>query len=124
MIKMKLMSMVKVSKSQFCATTMKILLATIPPVTRRIDDFKNTFASAVSCLAKLMLKKRCRPFTIAMPEIVMKITLSDTTVAAVPITSGVVNLDKINQKIYPENIPMISSINKNPVPLPTSILLN
>ena len=54
----------------------------------------------------------------------MKIPLIETTVAAIPITSTVVILDKINQKIYPENIPMIISMNKYPVPLPTSVLLN
>jgi len=60
----------------------------------------------------------------AIDEIVIKIPAIDTTVAAKPITSGVVNLVKISQKTYPENNPMKSSINKNPVPLPTSVLLN
>jgi len=59
----------------------------------------------------------------AIDEIVIKIPAIVTTVAAKPITSGVVNLVKINQKTYPENNPMKSSINKNPVPLPTSVLL-
>jgi len=59
-----------------------------------------------------------------MAEIVMKMPQTDTIVAAVPITSVVVNCVRINQKTYPEKRPIIISINKNPVPLPISVLLN
>jgi len=53
----------------------------------------------------------------------MKRPQTEITVAAVPITSAVVNLDIISQKRYPENSPMKISIYKYPVPLLASFLL-
>jgi len=59
-----------------------------------------------------------------MEEIDMKMPLTATTAEAVPITSIVVILVKINQNTYPENSPIIISTKKNLAPEPTSALLN
>ena len=61
-IKIRLTSIEKVSTTQFCVIKIKTLLVTIPAVIRSNDDFIKTFASAVSFLAKLFPKKRCKPF--------------------------------------------------------------
>lgn len=62
--------------------------------------------------AKLLPKKRVLPMGSARSIICEKITLREITVEAIPMTSGVVKLDKKSHKIYPAPIPITLSINR------------
>jgi len=55
--------------------------------------------------------------------IAITITETEIIVEEVPIISGVVIFDKINQKKYPKKIPEIESIKRYAAPLPAFIFL-
>jgi hypothetical protein len=61
----------------------------------------------MSCSDKFLAKKRLTPIGTPSVTRTTKIAAIDTTADAVPMISGLVSLDIINQKMYPENIEII-----------------
>lgn len=84
----------------------------IPIDTNRIDALTKTLASLSKFSAKLFPKNRWTPLGTPTTAIATTIAESEIIVEDVPMISGVVIFDKINQKKYPKNTPAIESIKR------------
>ena len=93
-------------------------------VTNNMAAFMKTLACPRFFSKKCFPKKRWTPLAAPIIDTATKIIERETNVEAVPIISGVVTFDKINQKKYPKKTLEINSMNKNAVLFPTSIFLN
>jgi hypothetical protein len=88
------------------------------------EPLTSTCVSSAFLSEKLLPKKRVLPVGTARSIICEKIVLSEITVEATPITSGVVNLDKKSHKTYPATVAIVLSIKRYVAFFPTISLPN
>jgi hypothetical protein len=88
------------------------------------EPLTRTFVSSAFSSEKLFARKRVLPVGTAKSIICEKIILREITVEAIPITLGVVRLDKKSHKTYPATIPTVLSTNRYVAFFPTVSLSN
>ena len=71
-----------------------------------------SFTSSKFPSEKLLPRKRTLPTETCISTICEKMTLSETTVDAIPMTSAEVRVDKKSHKIYPATIAIMDSIKR------------
>jgi hypothetical protein len=88
------------------------------------EPLMRTCVSSAFPSEKLLPRKRVLPIGTARSIICEKIVLREITVEAIPMTVGVVRLDKKNHKTYPAIIPIVLSIKRYVAFFPTVSLPN
>ena len=73
------------------------------------EAFTSALASSVCPSEKLFPRKRVLPREAPRSTMAEKMAAREITVDEIPITSGVVNLDRKSQRMYPTDIPIIVS---------------
>jgi hypothetical protein len=94
----RLKSILKDVKIQLWAINITSVHANMPADTMSREARTNICTSSICCAEKLCPKNRCTPLGIPSVPIAMKIEARETMVEEVPIISGLVIFDMINQK--------------------------
>ncbi len=122
-VAVKLVSVTKVVEMKSFKIRNRMLVTNTPADVSKMDALTNSFESANLFSEKLLPKNLWIPVGIPREAAVTKIVVSEIIVDEVPMMSGVVNLDIINQNPYPASIAVMLSISRYAAPLPTFILL-
>jgi hypothetical protein len=109
----------KAGVSHCLNTNINILLIIILEQTISKEPLMRTCVSPAFPSEKLFPRKRVLPIGTARSIISEKIMLRETTVEAIPMTVGVVKLDKKSHKMYPVTSPIVVSIKRYVAFFPT-----
>ena len=123
-ISMTVISSPKEGVNHCLKTSISILHTMMLAHTISKEPLTRTCVSSAFPSEKLFPRKRVLPVGTARSIIWEKIVLNEITVEAIPMTVGVVRLDKTSHNTYPATIPMVLSIKRYVAFLPTVSLPN